>query len=223
MRYLLDNFPHVWELTKTHLFLALVPLVLGLIIAVPLGTAVRNVSWLRRGTLTTASILYTIPSLALFVIIPPLFSLPILSKWVVIIALTIYSTALLVRTVPEALDSVPADVVDASNAVGFPLWRRAITVDLPLSLPVLIAGLRVVAVTNISLVPIGSLIGVHGLGELFTDGYNRNYLSEIYAGIIGVVVLALLFDALLFLLGRFLTPWTRLGKQRETKVKGAAA
>ena len=107
--------------------------------------------------------------------------------------------------------------------MGFTPLRRTLTVDLPLAIPVLVASIRVVTVTNISLVPIGSLIGVHGLGELFTDGYNRNYLSEIYAGIIGVVVLALLFDALLFLLGRFLTPWTRLGKQRETKVKGVAA
>ncbi|MDH6675951.1 osmoprotectant transport system permease protein [Rhodococcus sp. LBL1] len=213
MRWLIDNFPRVLELTREHLQLALLPLLLGLAIAVPLGTAVRRVGWLRRTTVVAASIAFTIPSLALFVTVPSLFGLSVLDPANVVIALTVYSTALLVRVVPEALDAVPDDVVDASTAMGFPPVRRALTVELPLALPVLIANVRVVAVTNISLVSVGALIGVGGLGELFTEGYQRDYPDQIVAGIIAIVALALAFDAALYVAGRLLTPWERPGRR----------
>ncbi|MCL2535961.1 MAG: ABC transporter permease subunit, partial [Nocardiaceae bacterium] len=184
MRWLIDNFPRVLDLAREHLQLALLPLLFGLLIAVPLGTVVRRVPWLRRTTVVAASIAFTIPSLALFVTVPSLFGLSVLDPANVVIALTVYSTALLVRVVPEALDAVPDDVVDASTAMGFTPVRRALTVELPLALPVLIANVRVVAVTNISLVSVGALIGVGGLGELFTEGYQRDYPDQIVAGII---------------------------------------
>ncbi|WP_373279211.1 ABC transporter permease [Skermania piniformis] len=192
-----------------HLYLALLPLLVGLLLAVPIGIAIRRQRRLRRTTLAVASIAYTIPSLALLVILPPVLGISVLDPLVVVVALTVYSTALLVRAVPEALDSVPTTVTDAATAMGFGTMRRVLSVDLPLAIPVLITSIRVVAVTNISLVPIGSLIGVHGLGRLFTDGYQRDYLDEIVAGIIAVVALALLFDVLLYAAGRALTPWTR--------------
>lgn len=209
MRWLINNFSTVLDYSRTHLYLALVPLLIGLVIAVPLGTAIQNVRWLRRITLTLASIAFTIPSLALFVTIPQIFGLKTLDPLNIVIALSVYSTALLVRAVPEALDSVPAAVIDASTAIGFTTLRRALTVELPLALPVLIANIRVIAVTNISLVSVGSLIGIGGLGVLFKQGYDRNYPDQIVAGIIAIAVLALALDLILYLLGRFLTPWTR--------------
>lgn len=209
MNYLIENFPKVLDYTQTHLYLALVPLLIGLLISIPVGAAIRNISWLRRVTLTVASIAFTIPSLALFVMIPTIVGLKILDPLNVVIALTVYATALLVRAVPEALDSVPAAVIDSSTAMGFTSLRRAVTVELPLAIPVLVASIRVVAVTNISLVSVGSLIGIGGLGKLFTEGYQRDYPDEILAGIIAIVVLALAFDALLYIAGRLLTPWTR--------------
>ncbi|QBJ97804.1 ABC transporter permease subunit [Rhodococcus sp. ABRD24] len=209
MHWLVENFPRVLDLTREHLYLALLPLLLGLLIAIPVGTAVRRVRWLRRTTLVAASIAFTIPSLALFVTIPSVVGLGILDPNNVVIALTIYSTALLIRAVPEALDAVPADVLDASTAMGFAPLRRALTVELPLALPVLVASVRVVAVTNISMVSVGSLIGIGGLGELFTEGYQRDYPDQIVAGIIAIVALALAFDLALYLCGRLLTPWTR--------------
>lgn len=210
MTWLFDNFGVVLDYTKTHLYLSLVPLFVGLLIAIPLGTAIRNTRWVRRITLTVASIAFTIPSLALFVTIPAVVGLPVLDPLNVVIALAVYSTALLVRAVPEALDSVPFAVVDSAEAMGYSSLRRAVTVELPLALPVLIANIRVVAVTNISLVSVGSVIGIGGLGQLFTQGYQRDYPDQIFAGIISIVFLALVFDAALFLLGRRLTPWTRL-------------
>ncbi len=224
MRWLVDNFDVVWGLTKTHLYLSLVPLLLALVVAVPLGTIVRNVPWVRRITLTAASVAFTIPSLALFVTIPAILGTQVLDSINVVIALAIYSTALLVRAVPEALDSVPATVVDSAQAMGFTPLRRAVGVELPLALPVLVANIRVIAVTNISLVSVGSVIGIGGLGQLFTQGYQRAYPDQIVAGIIAIVFLALLFDAALYLLGRRLTPWTRVGTQagRQKKQKADA-
>nr|WP_240945538.1 ABC transporter permease subunit [Rhodococcus sp. HNM0569] len=206
---MIDNFGVVAELTRTHLYLSLVPLLLGLVVAVPVGTAVRGVSWLRRLTLTIAGIAFTIPSLALFVTIPVVFGLTILDPLNVVIAMTVYSAALLVRAVPEALDAVPHDVRDSAEAMGYSWLRRVSTVDLPLALPVLSASVRVVAVTNISLVSVGSVIGIGGLGRLFTTGYQRDYPDQILAGIIAIVVIALVVDVVLYLLTRAATPWTR--------------
>ncbi|MDZ7929135.1 ABC transporter permease [Rhodococcus sp. NPDC076796] len=217
MTWLLDNFDVVLGYTKTHLYLSLVPLFVGLLIAIPLGTVIRNTRWVRRITLTVASIAFTLPSLALFVTIPAVVGLPVLDPLNVVIALSVYSTALLVRAVPEALDSVPFAVVDSAEAMGYSSLRRALTVELPLALPVLIANIRVVAVTNISLVSVGSVIGIGGLGQLFTQGYQRDYPDQIFAGIISIVFLALIFDAALFLLGRRLTPWTRLSTGSSKK------
>ena len=217
MTWLFDNFGVVLGYTKTHLYLSLVPLLIGLLVAVPVGTLIRNTRWVRRITLTVASIAFTLPSLALFVTIPAVVGLPVLDPLNVVIALTVYSTALLVRAVPEALDSVPFAVVDSAQAMGFSSLRRAITVELPLSLPVLIANIRVVTVTNISLVSVGSVIGIGGLGQLFTQGYQRDYPDQIFAGIISIVFLALIFDAALYLLGRRLTPWTRQGTSSSTR------
>lgn len=222
MNYLIDNFDKVLGLTRTHLYLALVPLFVGLMIAVPVGIAVRGVRWLRRITLTLASVAFTIPSLALFVTIPSIVGLQILDPLNVVIALTIYAAALLVRAVPEALDAVPAEVIDSATAMGFTSLRRALTVELPLALPVLFANIRVVAVTNISLVSVGSVIGIGGLGQLFTQGYQRDYPDEILAGIIAIVVLALVIDALLYLLGWALTPWTRTRDTRGAKIEAVA-
>ncbi|MFE9578245.1 ABC transporter permease [Nocardia sp. NPDC006044] len=222
MRYLIDNFAEIMGFTKTHLYLALVPLLLGLLIAIPVGALVRRVSWLRRVTVTTASLAYTIPSLALFVIIPPLVGISTIDPLNVIIALTLYSTALLVIAVPAALDSVPAEVIDAADAVGFSPLRRTLTVDMPLAIPVFVSSLRVVVVTNIAMVSVGALIGVGGVGKLFTQGYQRDYPDEIIAGILVILALALIFDRLVYALGRWSTPWAR-ADARAARAKGVAA
>ncbi|APA96054.1 ABC transporter permease [Nocardia seriolae] len=209
MRYLIDNFDEIAGYARTHLYLALLPLLLGLAIAVPAGALASRARWLRRITTTAASIAYTIPSLALFVILPPLLNIGVIDPLNVVIALTIYSVALLVTAVPTALDSVPAETLDAADAIGYTRLRRVLTVEFPLALPVFVANLRVVAVTNISMVTVGALIGVGGLGKLFTQGYQRDYPDEIIAGILVVLVLALIVDRLLYVLGRLATPWLK--------------
>ncbi|MBF6228951.1 ABC transporter permease [Nocardia abscessus] len=222
MRYLVENFPEVMGFTATHLYLALTPLLLASVIAIPAGALVRRVPWLRRVTVTAASLAYTVPSLALLVIIPPLVGISAIDPLNVIIALTIYSTALLVIAVPAALDSVPATVLDAADAVGYGPLRRIITVDMPLAVPVFVSSLRVVVVTNIAMVSVGALIGVGGLGKLFTQGYQRDYPDEIIAGILVTLVLALVADRVVYALGRWSTPWVR-ADARTAQAKGAAA
>lgn len=207
MRYLLNHLDTAWMLTLIHLRLALVPIVLGLLIAIPLGALVRRRPVLRRITTVTASIVFTIPSLALFVVLPLIIPTRILDEANVIVALTLYTTALLVRAVPEALDAVPDQVRDAATAVGYTSLMRMCKVELPLSIPVLIAGIRVVAVTNISMVAVGSVIGIGGLGTWFTEGYQADKSDQIVAGIIAVFVLAVLIDTMIMALGKLMTPW----------------
>ena len=151
----------------------------------------------RRLTTATASVVFTIPSLALFVVLPMIIGTRILDEANVIVALTAYTAALLVRAVLEALDAVPAQVRDAATAVGYPPITRMLKVELPLSIPVLVAGLRVVVVTNIAMVSVGSVIGIGGLGTWFTEGYQTNKSDQIVAGIIALFVLAVVIDALI--------------------------
>jgi len=214
VRYLLSHLDTAWQLTLIHLRLSLIPVVLGLLIAVPLGAAVWRRTALRRMTNLTAGIIFTIPSLALFVVLPLIIPTRILDEANVIVALTLYTTALLVRAVPEALDAVPVPVRDAASAVGYTRLGQLLKVELPLSLPVLFAGLRVVAVTNISLVAVGSVIGIGGLGTWFTEGYQADKSDQIIAGIIAIFVLAVVIDLLILLAGRFLTPWSRVAGAR---------
>jgi len=212
LHYLLTHLDSAWTLTLIHLRLSLVPVLLGLLIAVPLGALVWRHVALRRLTTLTASIIFTVPSLALFVVLPLIIPTRILDEANVIIALTLYTTALLVRAVPEALDAVPAHVRDAAAAVGYTRIGQLVKVELPLSVPVLTAGLRVVAVTNISMVAVGSVIGIGGLGTWFTEGYQSDKSDQIVAGIIAIFVLAVIIDVLILAMGRLITPWARKTK-----------
>ncbi|MBS1692600.1 MAG: ABC transporter permease [Actinobacteria bacterium] len=225
MRYLLTHLDDAWALTLIHLRLSLIPVLLGLVIAVPLGALVQRTTTVRRLTTVTASIVFTIPSLALFVVLPLIIPTRILDEANVIVALTLYTTALLVRAVPEALDAVPAQVRDAATAIGYKPLVRMLKVELPLSIPVLVASLRVVAVTNISMVSVGSVIGIGGLGSWFTEGYQADKSDQIVAGIVAIFVLAIVIDTLIMVAGRFATPWVRAagGSTRAARSSAKAA
>ena len=212
MHYLVTHLPAAWTLTVIHLRLSLVPVLAGLAIALPLGVLVRRRAVLRRLTTLTASVVFTIPSLALFVVLPLIIPTRILDEANVIVALTLYTTALLVRGVFEALDAVPSHVRDAASALGYRPITRLLKVELPLSIPVLVAELRVVVVTNISMVSVGAVIGIGGLGTWFTEGYQANKSDQIVAGIIAILMLAFVIDMLIMLAGRLATPWERASR-----------
>jgi osmoprotectant transport system permease protein len=210
MTWVLGNLEMIWGLTLEHLVFALVPVVLGIVLALPLGWLANRTGVGRSITINVAGLLYTVPSLALFVILPPLLGTQILDPVNVIVALTVYTVALLVRTVADALSAVPAMVVNAATAMGYRPLRRFVAVELPLSVPVVVAGVRVAAVSSISLVTVGSVIGFGGLGKMFTDGFQRDIPQEIVAGIVLVLLMALVVDGALVLIGRLLTPWSRV-------------
>jgi osmoprotectant transport system permease protein len=209
MTWFLDHIPEVLRLAWTHAYLAGIPLVVGLVLALPLGWLARRYSWLYAPFTAGFGLLYTIPSLALFVMLPLFTGYGILSPVNVVIALSLYTLALLVRTVADGLGAVPDHVQNAATAMGYTRGKRFFAIELPLAVPVIAAGLRVAAVSNVSSVSVGTIIGVQQLGLLFSDGFNRDFYDPLVVGIIGCVVLALLFDGIIILLARLLTPWQR--------------
>jgi len=192
-----------------HARLSALPLLIGLLLALPLGWLARRYRWLYLPMVTTAGLLYTIPSLALFILLPGLLKTRILDSSNVVVALTIYTVALLVRVVADALAAVPEDVLQAATAMGYRRIGRLLKVELPIAVPVIAAGLRVAAVSNVSLVSVSALIGIPELGQLFTNGLQLNYQTPILLGIILSVLLALVFDTAIQLVARLLTPWRR--------------
>jgi osmoprotectant transport system permease protein len=211
MTWLRDHLGDVLGLTVQHVYLAGVPLLLGLLIALPLGWLARRYRWLYPVLIVGTGLLYTIPSLALFIMLPFLLGTKILDPNNVVVAMTIYTVALLVRTVADGLGSVPDVVNQAATAMGYGRVRRFLSVELPLAVPVISAGLRVAAVSNVSIVSIAALIGVSQLGSLFTDGFNRAFLDPIVVGVVACVLLALLFDVTILGVTRLVTPWQRAG------------
>lgn len=209
MTWALDHLGDILARATSHAWLAGAPLVLGLLIALPLGWLAQRYGWLRGALLTTTGLLYTIPSLALFILLPVVLGTGILDPVNVLVAMTIYTVALLTRTVADALGSVDPSTRAAATAMGYGSVALFRSVDLPLAVPVLAAGLRVAAVSNVSIVSVASLIGVDQLGYFMTDGYARAFATEVWVGIIACVLLALLFDAAIQVVARWLTPWTR--------------
>lgn len=212
MSWLLDNLGLVGSLTWRHVWLSALPIIVGFVVALPIGWYSSAHPRLRGGLLSAVGILYTIPSLALFAIMPGLLGTGFLSPLNVLIALAIYAAAIMVRSASDAFGSVSPEVLDAASASGFSPTQRALRVQLPLAGPVLLAGLRVVAVSTVSLVSVGALIGVSSLGSLFTDGYKRLFITEIVIGVGATVVVAVAFDLLLVLAGRLLMPWAFLSR-----------
>jgi osmoprotectant transport system permease protein len=179
---------------------------------VPLGR-LANASGRARGSLLAATgILYAIPSLPLLILIPALFGLPLRSTTTMIIALTVYGVALLVRTAADAFASVPAEVVAAATATGHTATARFLHVELPLAMPVLIAGTRVVAMSTIGLATIGALIGTPSLGSLLTDGFQRGIAAEVITGIVLALVLAAVVDGALSSAGRIGQRWSTVSR-----------
>jgi len=204
-----NNWEQVIELTLGHLLLTVPSVAISLLVALPLGRLAHRRRRVGGALLATATLLYAVPALPLLIVIPVVFGTPLRSPATMIVALSIYGVALLVRSVTDGFGSVDRQVRDAAVAIGHSpssvLWR----VDLPLATPVILAGLRVATVSTVGLVTIGALIGVPSLGTLLTDGFQRGIVAEVATGVMVTVALALLLDALLILAGRALTPWTR--------------
>jgi osmoprotectant transport system permease protein len=200
-----ENGSQIWQLTRENLFLGVVPALIGLGLSLPLGIIASRWRWFYPPVLAVVNVLYAVPSLALFIALIPAFGL---TDTTVSIALTVFSLCVILPNVVTGLRSVPGPVRQAATAMGYGPLRRLVTVELPLAVPVIIAGLRVGVVSGISLASIGQLIGVSSLGYYFIDGLQRSFPTEIYVALFLVIVLALACDLILVGVRRVLTPWT---------------
>ncbi|CEH05888.1 IM glycine betaine/choline transport protein of ABC transporter [Propionibacterium freudenreichii] len=209
MRWLANNWPTIGLATLNHLQLALPAIAAALVIAIPVAWLAHHFRWTRFTLVTLGSLLYAIPSLPLLVVLPLVIGTGVRDRLNVIAALSIYGFALMIRAATDALDAVPRSAEVASIAMGYGWVRRFLTVELPLSGPGLLAGLRVVSMSTIALVSVSGIVGVNSLGMLFVDGFQRGILAEVVAGIVATVVVALALDGLLVLTGRLLMPWAR--------------
>ena len=210
MTWVGDNLGLIWEQLREHLYLAVVPVIIGLVIAVPLGYLATRYSWLANPLIAFGGVLYSLPSIALFIVLPAILGTQVLSSINIVVALTIYTVSLLIRNVIDGLRSVPPEVRQSAIAVGYGSVRRLLTIDLPIAVPVIFAGLRVVTVANISMVSVGAVIGIGGLGELFTLGFQRDFLTPVVVGVVLSLLLALVADLALVGLQWLLTPWARV-------------
>jgi len=211
--YVESNVDLIVSKLVEHLYLSIVPILVALVLAIVIGALAVRFPKSYPPILALSSAFYTVPSLALFVILPGIIGTQILDPVNVIIALTIYSLSLLVRNVVDGLRVTSADVRQSALSMGYTRTRQLWSVELPIAMPLIFAGLRVATVANISMVSVGALIGVGGLGELMTDGFQRNYLAPLLVGLVLSVALALVADVVIVTLQRWLTPWARLARQ----------
>lgn len=194
-------------LLEDHVVMALLPVLFGLAIALPVGLASARWRMLYQPTIGVMNVAYSLPSLAVFIVLIPITGLA--ERATVIVPLTFYSLAVLIPAVVDGVSSVPEHVRQSAVAMGFRPRRRLLRVELPIAVPIVLAGLRVATVSSISLVSVGALIGRGGLGYLFIDGWQRQFPTPIIVGIAAVVALAVLADGLLIVGQHLLTPWAR--------------
>ena len=204
--YLSDRREELVDATVQHLTITAVAVVLGLALALPLALVARRYPRLESAILGTSTALYTIPSLALFPLLVPFTGL---TATTVVIGLALYSLTILVRNALEGLRSVPADVRESATGLGYSATRLLMRIELPLALPVLMAGRRIATVSTVALTTVGAIVSSGGLGNLLRSGVSDNFKAQILAASVLCVVLALVLDAILLGLQRLLTPWTR--------------
>ena len=201
-----DHLDDIGAATRQHVELTLIAVALGLAISFPLALLARRYRWLEAPILSTTGILYTIPSLALFALLVPWTGL---SRTTSEIGLVGYTLLILTRNIVTGLDGVPAEVKEAAQGMGFSPRRQLLRIELPLALPVIVAGIRIATVTTIGLVTVTALIGQGGLGQLILEGLIRDFRSPLVVGSVLSIALAVTADLGLAGVQRAVTPWNR--------------
>lgn len=205
---LAGNWDVILYWSRVHLRFTVIAVALGFLLSLALAYLAHRVPSVYAPILVVTNVIYAIPSVVMFAVIAT-FTGTLLSDTPIVLAMALYTTVILVRNITEGLRAVPGHVTDAARAMGYRPLRRFGTVELPLALPGIVAGLRVATVSTVSLISVGALLGRGGLGRLFNDGFARRINIEVWAGLVAIVVLALVLDVLIVLAGRLLTPWTR--------------
>lgn len=222
MNWIMENLGLIGSLSVEHLRQSAMAILIGFALSIPLGWVAWRYKLVRGPLVTLTGLLYTIPSLALLMILPVITGMSAISEANLVVALSIYAVAIMVRGVVDGLNSVDPATRSAATAMGYGSARRFFAVDLPLAGPVILAGLRVTAVSTISLATVGILVGVTNLGYLFTNGLQRRIIAEVFAGILAVALIALVIDLLLLLAGRWLMPWNSSSSKTKRSVQQAS-
>jgi osmoprotectant transport system permease protein len=209
-----DHTDEIRDRLVEHIELTVLAVLFGLAIALPLALLSVRYRRLYGPVIAITGVLYTIPSLALFALLLPLTGL---SRTTALIPLTAYTLLILVRNTVTGLDGVPPEVKDAATGMGYSRTGQILRIELPLSLPAIIAGVRIATVTTIGLVTVTALIGQGGLGALMLDGLQRRFRTPLTVGIVLSLALAVVADLLLVLAQRLATPWTRAAKRSRRK------
>ena len=202
------NLREVGELLTEHVQLTVLAVLIGMVIAGPLAVAAVRWRRLYAPLLSFTGVLFTVPSVALFVLLLA-YAGTGLSRTTSLIGLVIYTLLILFRNTVAGLDAVPRDVREAAQAMGYSRARQLLRIEVPLALPVVMAGIRIATVTTIGLVTITAFIGQGGLGQLFLSGFQRRNSTEIAVGVVLSMVLAFAADLALIAVERRLTPWNR--------------
>ena len=195
MAYLIENWDEVGALLLQHLWLTVSALGIAAVIALPLGVLLARVAWLRGPVLGFLGVLYTIPSLSLLVLLIPILRL---GYWPAVVTLVIYAQLILVRNVVIGLTGVDAAVVEAARGMGMSGWQRLFQVELPLAMPLLLAGLRIATLSTIAIATVAAFVNAGGLGTLLFDGVRSSNREKIIAGAIAVSALAVAANVLLY-------------------------
>ena len=207
MRYIIDHPERMLELTQEHVRLVAISILVAMALGIPLGILITRLRWLEGSVIATTGVLYTVPSLALFAILMPFTGL---GPTTVIVALVLYSLLAIVRNTVAGIDDVPPAALDAARGMGMTGSQRLMLVELPLALPVILAGVRVATVAAVGIATVGALLGAGGLGRLIFEGISRVNTDRIVAGAVGASVLALAADWALSRLGDVLRRDVRL-------------
>jgi osmoprotectant transport system permease protein len=204
--YLRTRSSDLTEALVQHVWITVVSVLIGLLVAFPLALLARRYPKLEWFVVGTTTALYTIPSLALFSLLLPFTGL---QASTVIVGLVLYSLTILVRNIVEGLKAVPEDVRESALGMGYGSTRLLVRVELPLALPSVMAGLRVATVSTVALTTVGSIIGYGGLGNLLYQAVNNQFRPQVLTASVLCVLLAIGFDLVLVGAQRLLTPWTR--------------
>ncbi|KNE82919.1 MULTISPECIES: ABC transporter permease [Streptomyces] len=218
--YLRTRSQELLDATAQHVLIALSSVVIGLLAAFPLALLVRRWRGLAGPVLGLTTVLYTVPSLAMFALLMPVFGL---SASVVVTGLALYSLTVLVRNILAGLDAVPAGTREAARGMGYGPARLLFEVEIPLALPALMAGLRIAAVSAVSLTTVGAIVGHGGLGNLLYAGLDSFFRAQVLTASVICVLLAVLADLLLLGAQRLLTPWTRHIRTAGTSARPGGA
>ena len=206
--WLQRNLPMIGNLLGEHAILSYLPSILGFALAVPIGVVCARLKWVYVPSLIASTVIFAIPSLALFSLMLPITGL---TRTTAIVPLALYTVSMLIRNVVDGLHNVDPTVRQAAEALGYRPLHRLVVVELPVALPIVLSGLRVAVVATIGAVAVTSILGFPSLGSLFVDGTQRFFLTPIIVGIVLTVALAALSDLALVFLQRKLTPWTKEG------------